>query len=319
MSKTTTFLDHHQSPIDQADAIFACLPFDGTVSYVDGTSFGPQAILDASLQLEEYEEEFRWEPTNELKLHTLPMLQPLPAESATEYIERSSQRLQEIPREKFVIGIGGEHSVTVPLARRCLSAGDTIISIDAHPDLRDGYLGEHYSHASVMRRLFDDGVRVVELGLRCISKDEVEFAEHHHPNIVQFWMHELTTTHGFDDMLLSLHHLKGNAYLSIDADGLSTAIMPGVGTPIPGGFEWAHTMKILETLFRNEHLNIVGCDVVEVRPLADSPLSQFTAAKLIQKILSYRTKILQERQAAAGAHGHDDPNLQSGASRAPGE
>lgn len=290
MSSSSRFLNHRQADLESADVVLALLPFDDTVSYLSGTAQGPDAIVAASDQLEEFEEEFQWEPTNEINLHSLPVYNCGKGESVTAYIDRVTEELKSIPKEKFVIGLGGEHSVTVPLVRRCMNPGDLVISIDAHPDLRDSYLGEHYSHASVMKRLFDEQFRICELGLRCISKEEYEFVKSQ-PRIVQHWMHELTTPTGFDDMLKSLHDLEGSAYLSIDADGLDTSIMPGVGTPIPGGFTWCQLMRILKELFSNEKLTIRGCDLVEVRPLPDNPISEFTAAKIIQKILSYRERM----------------------------
>lgn len=284
-----TFLEHRQHPLEQAQAVIVPIGFEKTVSYVTGTAAGPVAILDASGQLEEFEEQFQWEPTNQLRMHTLQPLECGADESPTKFIERAQRELSGLPEDAFVIGLGGEHSVTVPLVRRCMPADSLVISIDAHPDLRDSYLGEHYSHASVMKRLFDDGMRIVELGLRCISKQEKEFVDSQ-PRIVQHWMHELWSPTGFDDMIASLQQLEGPAYLTIDADGLCTGIMPGVGTPIPGGFRWDQLMRILHTLFTNPKLNIIACDIVEVRPLADNPLSEFTAAKIVQKLLSYRFK-----------------------------
>lgn len=289
MTTQPRFLDHVQSSPEEADVFFALLPFEETVSYLKGTAGGPNAILEASTQLEEFEEEWLWEPTNELKLHTLAPITPGLEETPTQYIERATQELAQLGPDKFVVGLGGEHSVTVPLVRRCLKPDDLVISIDAHPDLRDSYLGETYSHASVMKRLFDEGMRICELGVRCISKEERQFVDDH-PRIVQHWMHELASPSGFDNLLVSLEQLEGNAYLTIDADGLCTGIMPGVGTPIPGGFTWDQLMRILKTIFSNPKLSIRSCDVVEVRPLVDNPLSEFTAAKLIQKILSYRSK-----------------------------
>jgi agmatinase len=280
------YFDHYQADLASAAVVIVPMPYDGTVSYIKGTQKGPAAIVEAAGQLEDFEEELGWEPTKELKIHSLAPIEAQQDERPEAYLGRVRQALTDVPATAFLLGLGGEHTVSIPLVEKCLRPGDLVISIDAHPDLRDEYEGERYSHACVMKRLVDAGMSLVEIGLGCISRPEAKWVETQ-PRIRQFWAKDLATPENFNGMLSYLAGLGGNVYLSLDADGLCTSIMPGVGTPMPGGLSWSAFMQILRTLSANPGIVLKGFDIVEVKPLADTPLSEFTAAKIIQKVLSY--------------------------------
>lgn len=285
------FLFHKQSEIATADVVLLSLPYEGTVSYLPGASKVPEALIDASLQLEYYDETYHWEPTLELNLHSA-SVEPYNRQKTApkEYIAQVSAFLHSHRPSGFVIGIGGEHTVSYPLVKHALSQGSTVVVFDAHPDLRDSYEGHRFSHAAVMRRLYEDGYHILQAGLSCIDREEVEFLKSA-ANIRQFWRRDITRPAGREKLLEALSALSGEVYLSIDMDGLSTAIAPGVGTPMPGGFEWWELLDYLECLFSNKNIRVVAADVVELRPLPDNPISEFTAAKLIQKLISMRWKL----------------------------
>ncbi len=283
-----TFLDHPQADLAAARAVFVPLPFDGTASYMKGTAAAPAAILAASTQLESYEEEVGWEPTENVPLRCLEPVEPRQGEAVEAYLARVEEALRPLPPEAVTIGLGGEHSMSWPLVKRLLGPGDTMVVFDAHPDLRESYIGSRHSHGAISRRVHDDlGVNLVQIGLGCISAEEAAFVREA-KGVEQHWAWELCGPDYLAGLVKRLGELTGRVYVSVDVDGLSTAIVPGTGTPVAGGLEWHPFVSLLRAILSAPKATVVGMDVVEVRPLPDSPLSEFTAAKIIQKFLSFR-------------------------------
>lgn len=281
----TKFCNHRQAPLEEARVVILPLPFEATVSYMKGAAEGPEKIIAASHQLEDWEEETCWEPTNELPVHSLDPLYHQAGESPESYLARVGAAARTASHA-FLVAIGGEHSVTGPLVSARLQKGDTVVVVDAHPDLRESYEGTPLSHACAMRRVAESGMRIVQIGTGCDTAEEAQYAAAN-PDFHRFWAREAATPEGFARILGALSGLTGRVYLSIDLDGLCTSVMPGVGTPVPGGLTWHKTVDILRALAQNPNITLVGMDVVEIRPLADSELSEFTAAKLIQKGLAF--------------------------------
>lgn len=283
------FLYHRQSPVDEAEVVIVAAPYEGTVSYLPGTASAPAAIIAASAQLEFFEEEVGWEPTVACRLHSLPPVIPLPNESPADYLARLEDSLPPARDGRFLLGIGGEHSITIPLVRHCLGqAAGTVVQIDAHPDLRDSYQGTPFSHACAMRRLLDEGHALLQIGLNCCSREEHEFMAAHADRIHSYWLADLEEDEGEGLLLEELKRLTGAVYLTIDSDGLCPSMMPGTGTPMPAGISWKLLLGILRNLSSNPAVQLKGADIVEVVPLPEMPRSEFSAAKLIQKLLSYR-------------------------------
>lgn len=282
----TKFLNHPQADLDGAEVVFLPLPYEGTVSYMKGTAGGPRAFFSASHQLEDYEEETGLEPTLELKIHTLPAIVPREGEKSSDYLERV-EKAAMAGKGAFMVAVGGEHSVTAPVVRTRMSPGDTVIVIDAHPDLRMSYEGDVLSHASVMRRVIEGGFRVLQIGTGCNTAEEAAFVKGR-SDFKRFSAVDCADPERFALLLNEISSLKGRAWLSIDLDGLCTSIMPGVGTPVPGGLGWHRLMAVLRAIFRNPALTVPGMDVVELMPLPESELSEFTAAKIVQKCLAFR-------------------------------
>jgi len=283
----TKFLNHPQSALNEAEVLFLSLPYEATVSYMKGTALGPAAILAASHQLEDMEEETGRSPTLDLKIHALLPLEHNVGEATASYISRVEAAARVRP-EAFLVALGGEHSVTPPLVRARMTPGDTVVVIDAHPDLRESYEGDKLSHASAMRRVVENGFKVVQIATGCDTPEEREFIAGR-KDFTRFWARECATREGFADLLACLQALSGRVWFSVDLDGLCTSIMPGVGTPIPGGLGWHRTVDVVRALFMNPRVKVAGMDVVELRPLPESELSEFTAAKLIQKCLGMRS------------------------------
>ncbi|MGE0627996.1 MAG: agmatinase [Hyphomicrobiaceae bacterium] len=281
------FLDPEREDRDRPeDARAVVIPFglEASVSYGSGTAKGPAAILAASHQLELFDEELWREPYLDYGIATLaePRI-PKSIEKALDRLDEVVESVVEADRFPFVIG--GEHSLTAgairPLVRR--HPGLTVLQFDAHADLRDGYLGEHYSHASAMRRVLDHkGVSLVSVGIRAMSKPEADFL---FANRRRIHMHFAHAQHLWDieDIVAPLNGHP--VYISFDIDGLDGSVMPATGTPTPGGLGYWQALAILKRAC--EVGNVVGADLVELAPMKGLHACDFLAAQLAYKMLSY--------------------------------
>ncbi len=265
---------------EQARIVVLPLGYEKTTSYAKGTANGPQAVLEASPYLEIYDEELDAEPFRQ-GIYTLP--QP-------EFKNNPKQDFETITRtvlplledEKFVISIGGEHSITFPLFRAFhrVFSDLSIVQLDAHADLRDQYQGSPYSHACVMHRVLELTDNIVQIGVRSLSIEEAQLIRQ--KGIRTIFAHLMYQ--GWPDDILDA--LTENVYLTVDVDFFDPALMPSTGTPEPGGFFWPETMAFLRKLFAAK--NIVGCDVVELSPIKGLHAPDFTIARLIHKLMGYK-------------------------------
>ncbi|APF17981.1 agmatinase [Caldithrix abyssi DSM 13497] len=256
------------------------VPYERTTSFEGGTARGPQAAIAVSPYLETYDEELDVEIWK-AGIFTLPALNfGEDVQKDFDLITRSVLKL--IEDQKFVVAIGGEHSISYPLFRAFHQKFPdiSVLQLDAHADLRESYQGTPFSHASVMKRIFDLNQNLVQLGIRALSIEEREFIKQ--KNIKTVFAHQMYENWP-DDILT---HLSETVYLTIDVDFFDPALMPGTGTPEPGGFFWPETLKFLKTLFKTK--NVVGMDVVELRPLAETRHSEYTVARLIYKLIGYK-------------------------------
>ena len=262
------------------------IPFglEATVSYGSGTARGPAAILEASHQLELFDEELWCQPVDDYGIATLrPMAISTPVEAALKQLSATVEKVLEAGR--FPLVLGGEHSLTAgainPFAASYRDL--VVLQFDAHADLRDGYQGHHYSHAAAMRRVLDhEHVSLVSVGIRAISAPEAKFIDGNPKRVHMHW--------GFDqgnwDLEEIVRPLNGRPiYLSFDIDGLDGAQMPATGTPTPGGLSYLHALTILKRAA--DVGTIVGADVVELAPIEGLHVFDYTAAHLCYKIMSY--------------------------------
>lgn len=268
--------------LDRAKVAVIPAPFDQTTSYLPGTRFGPAAILNASKQVEFYDEELDREPY-EIGIATLSEIEIEPAE-----IEAGMRRLEEVAAELDSRGIvpltlGGEHSLTLaPVAALRRRYPDlSVLQLDAHLDLRDSYQGTKLSHASVMRRIRDLGVPTVAVGIRSVSREEADYV--HAESAPVFLAREIRSQGLPVDAILA--ELRNPVYLTIDLDAFDPAYVPGVGTPEPGGLTWDEGLRLVRALF--ERRQVVGIDVVELCPIPGQIVSEFFAAKLVNKLIGY--------------------------------
>lgn len=266
-----------ESSYDEAEIVIFGAPFDGTTSYRPGTRFAPSAIRSESDGIETYSpyqdkdlEDYAIFDSGDL---VLPFGQP---SKALALIEKRTKEILEDNKRPLMIG--GEHLVTLGVARAIIKKYPDVVFIhfDAHTDLRDDYLGEQLSHATVIRRIWDlvgDG-RIYQFGIRSGERSEWQFANAH-TDLTPF------TLEGLDEVIESL---KGKPiYFTLDLDVLDPSIFPGTGTPEAGGITYKELQLALEKLGA---LNIIGADMNELSPHYDhSGLSTAVACKVLREML----------------------------------
>ncbi len=273
-----------QGPAPQdARAVIIPFPLEATVSYGHGTAEGPDAIIAASTELEFFDEVLWREPYREFGIATLETLQPATPVAAA--LEQLAAIVGVVLEEgKFPLVLGGEHALTAGAIRPFAAAHEDLVVLhfDAHTDLRDGYEGEPFSHAAALRRVLDHAnVKLVSVGIRNISAEEVPFLEANRDRVAIHWAKDRKRWR-IDDIVAPLTGRP--IYVTFDVDGFDASLMPATGTPEPGGFFFDEACDILGAA--GAAGTIVGADVVELAPIPGLHACDFTAAKLVYKILA---------------------------------
>jgi agmatinase len=284
---STQFFGLPSPGIDAADALILPWPLEKTVSYGTGTRTGPAAIIAASPQIEFFEEETLVDFTERPRLHLLPAVAfdpATPEDRLPDHLTATAKYISQF-RERFLLTLGGEHLLTYGVVTGLASdpAEVTIVQIDAHADLADKLGGRHWSHGTVMRRLWDRGCRLIQVGIRSLSRPEYELVRSG-PRIETFFAHELAAR--WDELMQMLARLEGSVYLSFDVDGLDPSIIPSTGTPQPNGLSWPQAMEVVRAVI-NAPCDLLGADVVEFIASPNPPGCDIIAARLVTKILAY--------------------------------
>ena len=272
----------------QADALFQIIPcgLEATVSYGTGTQKGPEAILQASDQLER--NVLGFEPC-EQGIFTHPEI------DCTQPIEKVMQDLRDLTtnicaKGHIPVTLGGEHSVSYGAVMGVMDAlqqkGEKlgIVQIDAHADFRVAYQGHHHSHASVMHLLAEAGLPIVSLGVRALSTEE-ELARikhgvitHDGPMLVRNNISQIEVPDDFPE----------NIYITFDVDGLDPSVISATGTPVPGGLGFYQSLDLLESTLRGRRC--VGIDITELAPIEGQTSNDFTAALICYTIMAMAAK-----------------------------
>lgn len=287
--KQANFLGVPMAPLNQARFVVLPLPYEQTTSYGKGTAKGPQSIIDASAQLEHYDEELDKETYRRPGIHTIYPKGINFRSSADRFIpalaEYADVLVRKLSRKQVLVGLGGEHSVTYPLvqAYHRLYSDLSVLQLDAHSDLRAEYEGSRYSHACVMRRILElKPASIVQVGIRSMTP-ECQALMQHKP-LTAFKAHAECRQPNLPAHILKSLKSK-DVYITIDLDVFDPSIMPGVGTPEPGGLGWYPVLDILQMVCRKK--NVVGFDVVELMPIKGQVISNYTAAKLVYRLMGY--------------------------------
>jgi agmatinase len=257
-------------------------PLEYSVCYMKGTEHGPQAILDASSQMELYDEELDCCPI-EVGVYTRPALDYRSMDHATALKITGDAVREVLERKQLPFTLGGEHSLSAPpiAAVRNYFPDLTVVHIDAHGDLRSEYEGTPLSHASIERRVVDMGIPLTEIGIRSFSPEEAEFMQTR-PNVAVVWGHLLAR----GTAVIPWERLSKHTYVTIDLDAIDPSEMPAVGTPEPGGLHWYQLLELFRGIC--QRTTIVGMDVVELCPMEGQTRADFLAAKLVYKMIGYR-------------------------------
>lgn len=281
-------LDDDTSNFDNAKVVILPVPYEATTSYGAGTGAGPAAIIESSRYIELYDQELDTEPY-EVGIATLPELHLTGAgpEAAIHELREAYDAIVEAGGgTKFVIALGGEHSISsAPILSwvdRMKGKRLSVLQFDAHTDLRHEYEGSPYSHAAVMHRVHEN-VDLVAVGIRAITKEERELARAT-KNIHLFLADDIHTGDAWMDDVMS--KLGEDVYISFDVDGFDPSLVPSTGTPEPGGLQWYPVMKLLRRVFKER--NVVSADVVELAPIPGLSAPDFLVAKLVYKMIGYK-------------------------------
>lgn len=257
------------------------VPFDKTTTYQKGSDKGPEALIEASRNLELYD----IETDSQVYLKGIYTNRPILADGSEAMLQSTYEKTKElISKDKFVVVVGGEHSISyAPVKAHAEHFGKlTVLQFDAHADLQLAYEGDPWSHASAMARVREipQVLKIVSVGIRSMSHEELPLLDR--PNT--FFAHELEGK-WVDEVL---QKLEGPVYITFDLDAFDSSLMPSTGTPEPGGLFWDQATSLLNRVMKEK--NVVGCDVVELCPNPFNLAPDYLAAKLIYKILSYKFK-----------------------------
>jgi agmatinase len=282
-----SFLDPVRADADPpgwAGAVIVPFGLEASVSYGAGTAAGPAAILKASQQLELYDDELGREAY--LDYGVAALREPAIATPIAAALEQVQGLVEAVlAAGKFPLVLGGEHSLTAGAIRPLLARHEdlVVLQFDAHADLRDGYLGEPYSHAAAMRRVLDHaGVSLIQVGLRSVAATEAAYMDQHRDRISVYWAKDQAAW----DIDGLVRQLTGRPlYVSFDIDALDAAVMPATGTPTPGGLGYWQALALLRRACAAGR--VVGADLVEFAPIASLHAYDYTAAALAYKLLNY--------------------------------
>jgi agmatinase len=272
-------LPQQYSSPQNAGIVVLPVPYDRTSTWLKGADKGPAAIIEASGNMELYDIETDSEVYKKGIFTDTPLDNNITPEVL---VEKVRQKVRSwLDDNKFVVVIGGEHSVSIgSVLAHCEKYKDiSVLQLDAHSDLRNEYEGSKFNHACVMARI-KELCPIVQVGIRSMDFSEKEFVE---PGRVFFAEDIYNRTDWLNDVV---GKLSRKVYITLDLDVFDPSIMPSTGTPEPGGLLWYDILKLLKAVC--QHREVVGFDVAELCPNKDNKAPDFLAAKLIYKLLSYK-------------------------------
>jgi agmatinase len=263
---------------ESSEIVIVSVPYDRTSTWGKGADKGPEAIIEASANMELYDIETDSEVYRKGIFTDKAIRCNAGPEQMVVQVEKRVSR--HIDKGKFVVSLGGEHSVSIGAveAHAKKFKNMSVLQLDAHADLREEYLGSKYNHACVMARIREIAP-IVQVGIRSMDICEKRFLDKQ--NI--FLAEDIYNNQGWIEK--ALKKLSKNVYITIDLDVFDPSIMPSTGTPEPGGLLWYDVLAFLKAVCKRK--DVVGFDVVELCPVKHDRASDFLAAKLIYKLLSY--------------------------------
>jgi agmatinase len=270
-------LPEEYSKEEHSEIVILPVPYDGTSTWGKGADKGPEAILEASANMELYD----IETESEVYLNGIYTAEPVKDNiSPDEMVKSVFNRVTSFLKSgKFPVIIGGEHSVTIGSIQAFANHYPdlSVLQLDAHTDLRNEYEGSKNNHACVMARA-REVAKTVQVGIRSMDSGEISSLDQERV----FYAHQMHKDDSWMEKALDL--LTDNVYITLDLDVLDPSIMPSTGTPEPGGLDWYQIMDFADKLISRK--NLVGFDVVELCPSDSNKAPDFMAAKIVYRFLS---------------------------------
>ncbi|WP_299319240.1 agmatinase [uncultured Maribacter sp.] len=279
ISKNYAGISDEFAQLEKSKIILIPVPYDGTSTWGKGADKGPEAFLEASENMELYD----IETDSEVYKQGIHLTEPITEKSSPEAMVNEVHAVTKdfIKRNKFVTLFGGEHSISIGSIRAFNECFDnlTVLQIDAHADLRESYEGTKYNHACAVYEA-SQTTNLVQVGIRSMDIIEKTVMDEEKT----FFAHEMVADEYWSDKVIEA--MTENVFITFDLDAFDPSIMPSTGTPEPGGLLWYETMEFLKQVFEDK--NVVGFDIVELCPNKNDRSSDFLAAKLYYKMLSYK-------------------------------
>jgi len=299
--RTYAGIPEQYSKIETSKVVLIPVPYDGTSTWQKGADKGPEAFLDASENMELYD----IETDSEVYKNGVFLADPITENSSPEKMVAEVHNITKsyIQKNKFVTLFGGEHSISIGSIRAFNECFDnlTVVQIDAHADLRKEYEGSKCNHACAVYEA-SQNTNLIQVGIR--SMDAFEKTVMDEEKV--FFAHEMAQDDYWMENAIDL--MTNNVFLTIDLDAFDPSIMPSTGTPEPGGLLWYETLEFLQKVFKEK--NVVGFDIVELCPNKSEKSSDFLAAKLYYKMLSYKFDNTEETDYD-DIGGYKEPNTKS--------
>lgn len=278
-NKTYAGIPIEFSKLETSQTILIPVPYDGTSTWQKGADKGPEAFLEASENMELYD----IETDSEVYKTGIHLTEPIIESSSPEKMVKAvyEQTKTYLTKNKFVTIFGGEHSVSIGSIKAFNERYEnlTVLQLDAHADLRKEYQGSTCNHACAMYQANEE-TNLIQVGIRSMDLSEKRVMNTDHV----FFAHDIQNDEYWDDTVIDL--MTENVYITIDLDAFDPSILSATGTPEPGGLLWYETLDFLKRTFAEK--NVVGFDIVELCPNPTDKSSDFLAAKLYYKMLSYK-------------------------------
>jgi agmatinase len=277
--KTYAGIEDQYSKLDNSKIVLIPVPYDGTSTWQKGADQGPEAFLNASENMELYDIETQ----TEVYKQGVFLAEPVKEDKSPEVMVEAVHKIVKsyIKKNKFVTTFGGEHSISIGTIRAFNECFDniTVLQLDAHADLRKSYQGSKCNHACALYEA-SQTTNLIQVGIRSMDVMETTVMDVDKT----YFAHDMSDDDSWVDS--AIDQMTDNVYITIDLDVFDPSICPSTGTPEPGGLLWYETLDFLRQVF--EEKNVVGFDIVELCPNPNEKASDFLAAKLYYKLLTYK-------------------------------
>lgn len=278
-NKTYAGIPEEYAKLDSSKIVLITVPYDGTSTWQKGADKGPEAFLFASENMELYDIETGTEVYQQGVYLADPVTENTSPEAMVAAVHEVTKKY--IKKNKFVTIFGGEHSISIGTIRAFNETFDnlTVLQLDAHADLRKEYHGSKCNHACAVYEA-SQTTNLIQVGIRSMDVIETTVMD----TEKTYFAHDMAVDDTWMDA--AIDQMTDNVFITIDLDVFDPSILPSTGTPEPGGLLWYETLEFLKQVFAEK--NVVGFDIVELCPNKIDKSSDFLAAKLYYKMLSYK-------------------------------